>query len=179
MSSSLRDQLLKVGLVTEEQVKKAEAAARRPERRKPKRSAAEPAPSAADRARAEKAERDRELNRLKAEQAAAKARAAEIRQIIEQHRIPPSDDGDPFHFQDGNHIKRIYVTDEQRRKLVDGSLAIARHGKSFALVPAAIAERLRERDPNAVVNLETATSAKSDELDEAYKGFEVQDDLMW
>src|SRR5690606_6197973 len=92
MSSSLRDQLLKVGLVTEEQVKKAEQAARRPQPRKPK-----PTPSAADRARAEKAERDRELNRRKAEKAEAKARAAQIRQIVEQHRIPPSDDGDPFH----------------------------------------------------------------------------------
>lgn len=179
MSSSLRDQLLKVGLVTEEQVKKAEQAARRPQPRKPKRAAAPPTPSAADRARAEKAERDRELNRRNAEKAEAKARAAQIRQIVEQHRIPPSDDGDPFHFQDGPHIKRIYVTDEQRRQLVDGALAIARYGTGFALVPPAIAEKLRERDPNAVVNLETATSAASDEVDEAYKGFEVPDDLMW
>ncbi|HEX6994569.1 MAG TPA: DUF2058 domain-containing protein [Gammaproteobacteria bacterium] len=179
MSSSLRDQLLKAGLVTEKQVREAEKAARRTEPRKPKRAAAAPAPSAAERARAEKAERDRELNRRKAEKAEAKARAAQIRQIVEQHRVPPSDDGDPFHFQDGGRIKRIYVTDEQRRKIVDGSLAIARYGKSFALVPPAIAEKIRERDPEAVVNLATATSAASDDVDDAYKGFEVPDDLMW
>lgn len=181
MSSSLRDQLLKAGLVTEKQVQDAERAARRTQPRKPPKraGATAPAPSAAERARAEKAERDRELNRRKAEKAEAKARAAQIRQIIDQHRVPAADDGDPFHFQDGTHIKRIYVTDEQRRKIVDGSLVIARYGKGFALVPPPIAEKIRERDPAAVVNLETATSAKSDDVDEAYKGFEVPDDLMW
>lgn len=62
-------------------------------------------PTAAERAQAEKAARDPELNRRKAEKAEAKARAAQIRQIIDQHRLPPiplTDDGEPFHFQDGN-----------------------------------------------------------------------------
>src|SRR5690606_14466683 len=137
-------------------------------------------PSAAQRAQAEKAARDRELNRRKAEKAEAKARAAQIRQIIDQHRVPPSgDDGEPFHFQDGKHIKRLYVTAEQREKIIGGALVIARYGKGFALIPPAIAEKVRERDPQAVIDLATATSAKSDDVDDAYKGFEVPDDLMW
>ena len=181
--SSLRDQLLKAGLVTEEQVKEAERAARRKGPRKaPKKRPAPVQPTAAERAQAEKAARDPELNRRKAEKAEAKARAAQIRQIIDQHRlppIPPTDDGEPFHFQDGKHIKRIYVTAEQRERLVAGTLAIARYGKGFALIPPAIAEKIRERDPEAIVDLAAATSSSSDELDDAYKGFEVPDDLMW
>lgn len=179
MSASLREQLLKAGLVTEEQVKEAERAARRERRPKaPKKGAPPPKPTAAERAQAEKAARDKELERRKAEKAEAKARAAQIRQIVDQHRVPQSDDGEPFYFQDGTHIKRVYVSAEQREQLVGGALAIARYGKSFALVPAAVAEKIRERDPNAVVDLEAATSS-SDDVDDAYKGFEVPDDLMW
>src|SRR5690606_24215355 len=180
MSASLREQLLKAGLVTEEQVKEAERAARRERAPKPpKKGAQQPKkPTAAERAQAEKAARDKELERRKAEKAEAKARAAQIRQIVDQHRVPQSDDGEPFYFQDGTHIKRVYVSAEQREQLVGGALAIARYGKSFALAPAAVAEKIRERDPNAVVDLEAATSS-SDDVDDAYKGFEVPDDLMW
>lgn len=171
---------MKAGLVSEQQVKDAERAARRSRPRKPpKKGAASAQPSAAQRAQAEKAERDRALNRRRAEKAEAKARAAQIRQIIDQHRVPPSDDGEPFYFQDGAHVKRTHVTAEQRAQLIAGTLAIARYGKGFALVPPAIADKLRERDPKAVIDLDAATGARSDEVDDAYKGFEVPDDLMW
>src|SRR5690606_5142022 len=114
MSASLREQLLKAGLVTEEQVKEAERAARR--ERRPKKGAPPPKPTAAERAQAEKVASDKELERRKAEKAEAKARAAQIRQIVDQHRVPQSDDGEPFYFQDGTHIKRVYVTAEQREQ---------------------------------------------------------------
>jgi len=181
MSSSLRDQLLKAGLVTEKQVKEAEKQARKPPPRKlPKSARNQQKRSAAEKAQAEKAERDRELNRRQAEKAEARARAAQVKQIVDQHRVPPAgDDGEPFHFQDGAHIKRVYVTADQRRQLVDGALVIVRYGRSFALIPQAVVGKVKERDPDAIVDLSAATSARSDEVDDAYKGFEVPDDLMW
>lgn len=50
----------------------------------------------------------------------------------------------------------IYVTAERRERLVAGTLAIARYGKGFALIPPAIAEKIRERGPEAVVDLAAA-----------------------
>jgi uncharacterized protein YaiL (DUF2058 family) len=181
MSSSLRDQLLKAGLVSEKQVKEAEKQLRKPARKAPK-SAAPPKPTAAERAHAAQAVRDRELNRRKAERAEAKARAAQIRQIIEQHRLPSSEDGTPFYFQDGVHLKCIHVDAEQRRKLVEGSIVIARLGTGFALLPPSIAAKVRERDSDAIVDLDAGKSTRTDDgadADDAYKGFEVPDDLTW
>lgn len=178
MGTSLRDQLLKAGLVSEKQAKEAERQTRKPPRKGPK-SARDGKPTASQRALAEKAARDRELNRRLAEKAEAKARAAQVREIIDQHRVPASDDGEPFHFQDGRRIKRIYVDAEQRRRIVEGSLAIARYGKRFALIPPDAVKKVRERDPDAIVDLAAATSTGSEDIDDAYKGFEVPDDLMW
>lgn len=175
MSSSLRDQLLKAGLVSEKQVKQAERQARKPPQR------AKPAPAAAQKQtaaeRAAKAARDRELNRRQAAKAEAKARQAQVRQLIEQHRLPSPADGEPFYFQDDRLVRRVYVDGAQREKLIRGELAIARYGTGFALLPPAAAERVRERDPNAIIDLPT-NGAESKE-DDYYAGFEVPDDLMW
>lgn len=180
MSSSLRDQLLKAGLVNEQQVKQTEK-----QLRKQPRGKRVPSPSTAQKqsaqAQAEKAARDRELNRRRAEKAEAKARAAQIRQLIDQHRVPACEDGEPYHFQDGKHVKRVYVDAEQRAKLISGDLVLARYGSGFALLTPSAAERIRERDPQAIVdlNLAAGTGSAPGDDDDPYKGFEVPDDLMW
>src|SRR5690606_17428556 len=181
MGTSLCDQLLKAGLVNEKQVKEAEKQARRPPPRKaPKAARGQQPSSAAQKAQAAKAERDRELNRRKAEKAEARARVAQVKQSVDQHRVQPTgDDGDRCNCHEQAKIKRLYVTADQRLKIADGSLVIVRYGRNFALIPPAAVDKVRERDPNAVVNLDAATSARADELDDAYKGFEVPDDLMW
>lgn len=176
MSSSLRDQLLKAGLVSEQQVKQAEKQSRKqPRTRKP---ASSPEQQRAAQAQAAKAARDRELNRRNAEKAEAKARAAQVRQLVEQHRLPSGEDGEPYHFQDGKHIKRVYVDAEQRAKLVAGEIVIARYGKGFALLPRSAADRVRERDPHAVIDLGAGAEPRSD-ADDSYEGFDVPDDLVW
>lgn len=177
MSGSLRDQLLKAGLVTEQQVKQAEKQARKQPR--PAKGAAPKKPSAAQQAQAAKAARDRELNRRNAERAEAKAREAQVRQLVEQHRLPSSEDAEPYYFKDGTRLKRVYVDAEQRKKLVEGGLAIARYGTGFALLPLEAAARVRERDPRAIVDLDAGASAQPEGEDDAYKGFEVPDDLIW
>src|SRR5690606_26398051 len=168
MGSSLRDQLLKAGLVNEQQVKQTEKQLRKqPRTKKPAASAAQ---KQAAQAQAAKAARDRELNRRKAEKAEARARAAQVRQLIDKHRLPSCDDGEPYHFQDGKHVRRIYVDPDQRAKLVKGELAVARYGKGFALLPLSAVDRVRERDPHAIVDLDAG--APRDDEDDPYKGFE-------
>ena len=51
-----------------------------------------------------------------------------------------------------------------------------RNTEGYDLVPAAIAARIRERDPTAIVALISRDSAPADD---AYKEFAVPDDLIW
>lgn len=175
MSSTLREQLLKVGLVTEQQVRASEQR-RAPSRRKP-----EPTPEqklAAQKAQAAKIARDQELNRQRQLAAEAKERAMQIKQLVEQHRLPKVlDSDDRFHFVAGKKLRFILVDAAMREGLNNGSLAIIRYNGSSDVVPAEIAERIRERDPRAVVQLKK----EPDPVDEndPYKDFVVPDDLKW
>src|SRR5690606_29260893 len=178
MSTSLREQLLKAGLVSEKQVKQAEKQVRK-ESRGASPADARQKQAAAQQAQAAKAARDREINRRKAEKAEAKAREAQVRQIVEQHRLPSGEDGAPYFFKDGAFVRRIHVDAEQRRKVIGGELAIARYGKGFALLPLSAAARVRDRDPRAIVEIEAGDADRREDEDDAYRGFEVPDDLLW
>lgn len=178
MSMSLRDQLIQAGLGTKKQAKEAEQAQRRPPSRH------QPAPAsatkvAADKAAAAKAARDLELNRRQQEKAAAKARRAEARQLIEQHRLPPVDTEEFYNFTDENRIARLRVTPAMREQLIKGTLAIARYNGHYAVIPATEVERIRERDEHAVIPTAAAPETKAPSQDDPYKDFVVPDDLMW
>jgi uncharacterized protein len=180
MSLSLREQLLKAGLVTQKQVQKTEQQQRQEQHGQKKKHLPPPPDKQAEaqRALAAKAARDQELNRQQREKAERKARRAEIRQIVEQNRIPRIDSEDFFNFVDGNKIHRFAVNSEVRERILKGSLAIVRHNGFYALVPADIAERVRERDPGFVVPLEQPASTPA-AADDPYKDFVVPDDLIW
>nr|WP_246194784.1 DUF2058 domain-containing protein [Allochromatium palmeri] len=133
--------------------------------------------AAAERARAEKVERDRELNRQRQEEAARRAAENEIRQLIHSHRIV-RDKGDlAYNFTDGSTLKRIYVNKDQHAKLAAGQLAIVRQDTFYELVPAEIAERLQTRDAALVLVFNRAKDETS--ADDPYAEYQVPDDLMW
>ncbi|MGC4029506.1 MAG: DUF2058 domain-containing protein [Steroidobacteraceae bacterium] len=181
MSLSLREQLLKAGLVTEQQVQKAERDHKREQFRAPRDRKSPPQPSAAEiaarKAAAEKAARDAELNRRKQEKADRKARFAQIRQLVEQHQVPRVDTEDFYNFQHGVKISRIAVTPELRRRLIAGELAIVRNEGRYAFVPAATAEEIRARVERAVIH-HNRPGAEPD-ADDPYKDHVVPDDLVW
>ncbi len=118
-----------------------------------------------------------ELNRRREEKAQRRARIAEIEQIIEEHRAPRLETEDYYSFIDGKKIRRMSVDAERREKLTKGDLVIVRYRGHYAVVPAAIAERIRERDENMVVKL--VQPSATPETDDAYKDYVVPDDLMW
>jgi uncharacterized protein len=181
MTMSLREQLLKAGLVTEKQVKQAEKQQRQHQKQQPRPGKGAPAPDptpAARQALAAKAARDQELNRQRQEKAAAKARVAELRQLIEQHRVPRVESDDYYNFIDGGKVRRIAVDAPLRQRIMQGSLVIVRCEGRYDLVPADAAPRIRERDENAV--LPPATSAPGGpDPDDPYKDYVVPDDLTW
>jgi uncharacterized protein YaiL (DUF2058 family) len=160
VGSSLQDQLLKAGLVDEQKLKQARTDKRKKQKKVVR--SGDPAQEAERRqareAAAEKAHRDRELNRLHQEEARRRAEANELRQLIHTNRLPRRDGDVPYSFQDGTALKRIYVTTDQQRGLAQGRLAIVRQDTGFEVIPAAIADGAQDKE---------------------YADFKVPDDLMW
>jgi uncharacterized protein len=178
MSLSLREQLLQAGLGTKKQAREAEQRERQQAKNKAAQSAREEQERRAAAAKAEKAARDAELNRKRQENAERKERWAQIKQLIEQHRLPKIESDDYFNFIDRQKVRRICVDASLRERLVSGELKIARCEGRYDIVTAEIAERIRDRDERAVVNLNAAAENKADEND-PYKDYVVPDDLMW
>ncbi len=181
MSLSLREQLLKAGLVDEQQVQKAEAQQRRAQFAAPRGRRKPQGPSrqeiAAQKAAAEKAARDAELNRRKQAKLERRARYAEIRQLVAAHQIARVETEDFYNFQHGTEIHRVAVTPELRARLVAGELAIVRCEGRFAFVPAAIGEQVGARVEKALLHLNKPAAAPA--ADDPYKDYVVPDDLIW
>ena len=117
--SSLRDQLLKAGLVNQKQAKQAEKQQRKQQRlvKKGQAEADVTAQEMARKAQEEKALRDQELNREQQEKAELKARRAQIKQLIESARLPKFEGDDFYNFVDNKKVKRIAVNELVRNKL--------------------------------------------------------------
>ncbi|WP_089727674.1 DUF2058 domain-containing protein [Candidatus Thiosymbion oneisti] len=178
MGNSLQDQLLKAGLVDEQQVKQVRSSKRKQGKQDGGKAKAEAeGRRRAQQAAAEKARRDSELNRQRQEEARRKAEANELRQLIHTNRIPRGEGDIAYSFLDGGNIKRIYVTADQRSKLAQGNLAIVRQDTGFELVSPAIAERVRARDQRLVVLLNTP--GDDGDADDGYADYKIPDDLMW
>jgi uncharacterized protein YaiL (DUF2058 family) len=181
---SLREQLLQAGLVTETQVKQSEQQKQRQnfqdrrqvsrkdrEQREAKRLAEQ------QRAAAAKAAKDAELNRKREEKAAAKARWAEIRQVVAQHRIAKPESDDYYNFVINNKVGRVAVDAALRERIISGEIGIVRCDGRYELLPADAVARVREREPRAVVP--PPGEQPTTPVDDAYKDFVVPDDLMW
>lgn len=161
---SLREQLLKAGLVTEERVKQAERNTRK-QSHKVKKDKQEAKAVAARRAEAERARReaeqhkreaDRELNRQREREKQRKASLGRVRQILDSQRQNDPDAEHLYNFQDGRKIRRVRVTDKQRKLLALGRLGIARNPHDpfdFPVVPRDAALKLQAMGDEFVVLL--------------------------
>ncbi|UNK42414.1 DUF2058 domain-containing protein [Luteimonas sp. S4-F44] len=181
-ANPLQEQLLKAGLV-----KKSKVAEVAREQHKARHGKGAPTPTdsqrEAERARAEKVERDRAL----AAEQKARARAAEMvaqaRQIIHDKQVPRAGQLE-YRFTADGAIRSLLVDEAQRRQLAAGALVVARLGEGYALLPRAAADKVRERDPGLIAvdhgQAADAPPSESDAEDDAYYAqFKVPDDLMW
>jgi uncharacterized protein YaiL (DUF2058 family) len=180
MSLSLRDQLLQAGLVSSKQARQADLQKRQqakqqaPVPKAQRQLASQKVPLS----QAGKVAHDRELNRRRQEQREREARLAEIRQLVEQNRLPPVQGEDYFNFIHRNKVRRIAVDSALRERITTGAVFIVRYGKFYALVLPDVAARVRERDADSVVSLASSQDDRSAEED-PYKDFVVPDDLIW
>lgn len=201
MAGSLKDQLLKAGLATPEQAKRAERekkaeqhAQRQAHRKESKASTgkAKPAPpekTAIEQARErgrelnkEKSDRDRAQMRAIADKAKAKVLRAEINDIVKRHdqRVKTASDDDvAYNFVHGKRVKRIYVPPAQREQISNGTLVIVNNDGIYHLLPRAAAEKVRSRDPKRIIVAHDDAKPEPGSDDEYYAKFEVPDDLDW
>lgn len=177
----LQEQLLKAGLI--KKAKLDEVAREQNKARRSKVAGPSEAQLQAERARIEKAERDRALAAERNAQARNAELRAQARQIIGDKKLPRTGTGE-YRFTVDNAIRTLLVDDEQRQKLSSGALVIVRHGDGFELLPRAAAEKVRERAAELIVldhgDGKHAESATGDSDDDAYYAqFKVPDDLVW
>ncbi|SDZ72995.1 hypothetical protein SAMN05660964_00010 [Thiothrix caldifontis] len=181
MAHSLRDQLLKAGLVTEAQLEKANqpkpAPSRQPQQHnqtsrrdnrpartveKPQRTenkAPRPTPKEksdlaqfyAARAKTEREEREQAEQRQREIAARRKQTREQVAALITAN-LQNVDDADiRYNFVVGDNIKYLYVTEAQQQALADGNLAITFLGGKRCLIPLDIAQQILALDPDKLI----------------------------
>ncbi len=186
MRNPLQEQLLKAGLVN-----KAKAAQVVREQSKQRHGKAPPAGEQLDaqRLQAERAERDRQLSAERNAQARAHEQRAQIRQIVEAHKVKREGEI-AYRFSDGDSIRSVLVNTPLRAQLASGTLVIVRHEQGYELLPRVAADKVRERDAgmivldHAAVDQAAMEQAATDHAeaaadDDYYRQFPVPDDLVW
>ena len=177
MGNSLQDQLLKAGLANKKQAVKARKAQHNKQKLKSagklEKSEAE---ELAEKSREEQVARDRELNRIKQAEAESKAVRAQIKQLITLNKIEERGETE-FSFTHGSSIKSLALQNNHKDALVSGQLAIVYLNDEYAIVPAAVADKIAQRDETLVV---LRNSSKEEvAADDEYADYQVPDDLMW
>lgn len=177
--ASLQDQLLNAGLVDKKKAKQLKQELRKEAKVRQKgQTPLDHSKEQVKRNLLEKTERDRQLNKQQQEVVEKKAIKAQISQLIKMNRIKRERGDIAYQFTDGTRIKKIYVTEQLQKDLVNGRLAIAKLGNDFELLPSAAAEKIRQRDPQIIVLLNTYEVMDVDEED-PYAEYQIPDDLMW
>ncbi|GFZ99686.1 DUF2058 domain-containing protein [Dyella caseinilytica] len=186
MVDSLRDQLLKSGIVKQlKDEKRQQQPAQRPSpshgKGKPQHKPNRPARSQEEmdlakayamRAQTEATERKR-AEQEAAEQARIKReRKAKVQQLLQGNMLNKADADQARHFEYGGKIRRMYVDAAQLADLNAGKLGIVQNGGRYVLVTLAVAEQIRQIDPHLLALLiDPSTGGIGDDG--------VPDDLMW
>jgi len=174
---SLQAQLRKVGLVTDKQLRKAQKGIHRQEMRIKQGLEVDEDKIAAEKSREEKLVRDRDSNEERNKQAEKKAVAAQIKQLIGLNSQRETGDVS-YNFSDNNKIKKIYISEDNRKQLNKGYLAIVKTAEGYDLVPEKVARKIMDRSEEVVLYLYDRDEDVPDE-DDPYKDFKIPDDLEW
>ncbi len=177
--ASLQDQLLKAGIVDQKKAKKIGKEKRKQARQIPKGEAlVNESKEQAQRALAQKADQDRQRNKLRQAQEDKKAIHAQVIQLIKTNTIDRRGGETAYQFTDDKKIKKIYVTTQLQNELSKGQLAIVKLADEYTLVPRKIAEKIIQREEHIVIFQNTDEKTEVD-VDDPYADYQIPDDLMW
>lgn len=178
-NKSLQEQLLNSGLASSAKAKSVRSEKRKQhkQQRHAGRETIDDAKHLAQQAQQQKAEKDRKLNQLHKEEAERKQIAAQIRQLIELNRLEQDEEGVKYNFIDTNKVKTLYLSENIREQLINGSLAIVKSEQRYDVVPLAVARKIEQRDKTCImVLIEPDESAHAED---PYAEFQIPDDLIW
>ncbi|NDY71732.1 DUF2058 domain-containing protein [Desulfobacter hydrogenophilus] len=150
MGLSLQDQLLKAGIADKKQANKVNQE-QRVKRKKNKGKKKTPEINQTRQSQLAQAKRSRELNRQSNQEKEKQQRLAQAKQLIEENRLDLRKYEDPYYFKVGKKIKKLYVNDEITQKLGRGQLAIVTLNSVYEIVPAKVARKIVDRDPDSLV----------------------------
>lgn len=180
MADSLRDQLLKSGIVKQVREEQRQQA---PKGARPAQGRHKPPPSRRDqgdmdlaKAYAIRAQADAN-ERKRAEQAAAeqarikRERKAQVQKLLEGQTLNLAEADHVRHFEYGGKIRRVHVDAAQLTALNEGRLGIVQQNGRYLVVSQAIAEQVRAIDAHLLALLVDPKAADTDDG--------VPDDLMW
>jgi uncharacterized protein YaiL (DUF2058 family) len=166
MSESLRDQLLKSGLVRKLKSEARPQPPQRPQAARPAKPAQQgPRPPRREQGEIDLAKAYALRDRNEREQRAAEQRAAEQRAREKKERrqklgallagaaLNDAAAEIPRHFPHANKIRRIYVTADQLPRLNGGELAVVQHAGRYLLVTRETGVAAQAIDPEALVLL--------------------------
>ncbi|HLR17640.1 MAG TPA: DUF2058 domain-containing protein [Alcanivoracaceae bacterium] len=174
---SLKNQLLKAGLASSKQARRAEHEKRQARHRAKKGKELSTAEVARQR-QAEQAERSRLLNEQREAEQRERALRAEIQQLIETHQVARQGGEQSYQFVHGKQIAKIYVLENMIRPLSSGQMGIVFWADRYEVLPREALERLAERDETVIVSWHKETEQTPAE-DDPYADFPIPDDLMW
>ena len=83
-----------------------------------------------------------------------------------------------YNFEHQGKVKRLYISESMRQQILQGKLGIARIEGKYELVPASVAQKIRQRNEKRVLLFDADASNKAVE-DDPYAQYTVPDDLMW
>ena len=177
--ASLQEQLLKAGMVDEKKAKQIAKEKRKQAKLSNKgQGLVNETREQAKKAQAEKADRDRDINRQRQEAKELKAVGAQIKQLIDVNSIDTSGGEVAYQFTDGTRVKKIYVTSLQQKQLSKGQIAIVSLMGGYSLVPSVVADKIQQRNGDVVILLNQTSSDGIDD-DDYYADYKIPDDLMW
>ncbi len=185
MSKSLQEQLLGANLVDTKKAKKIAKENRKEKnaQRRSKEPTISEAQAAALATKQEKIARDSALNQQRNLAAEQKALQAQVAQMIKHYRVDKQGDDTEYNFTDGKTIKKIRLGKAISEEVIRGRLCIAKLDNQYEIIPRPVAEKIRERNTDAIVVFNpTPSQAKSTAVesdDDYYAQFEIPDDLDW
>jgi len=152
MGLSLQDQLMKAGIADKKQATKANQE-KRVKRKKNKGKKKTPEINQTRQAQLAQANRSRELNRQSKQEKEKQEKLVQVKQLIEENRLDLRKYEDSYYFKVGKKIKKLYVNDEITQKLGRGQLAVVTLNGVYEIVPAKVARKILDRDPDSLVVL--------------------------
>ncbi len=180
MSNSLKDQLLKAGLVSKNKAQK-QKKKKAPQVAKKNRNKPSENTLRTQRQMLDKAKKDKKLNEERRKEAERKALLAQIKQLVNGSKVDRKDGETAYNFTFDKKVKTIYVTDEQHKQLSKDQLVIvALDGEVFEVVPKIVATKVAERDAARVIqNVQNEQKGDAPAEDDPYADYQIPDDLMW